>query len=32
MPAYTLLAPARSSDVDAIEVELTKLLFTPKKR
>ena len=31
-PAATLLAPAGASDADAVETELTKLLFTPKKR
>jgi hypothetical protein len=35
MPAYTtymLLAPAGASHVDAVETELTKLLFTPKRK
>lgn len=32
MPAYMLLAPVGASDADAVERELTALLFTPKKK
>ena len=32
MPAYLLLAPAGASDADAVENELTTLLFNPKKK
>jgi hypothetical protein len=31
-PAHTLLAPAGASDADAIETELTRLLFTPRNK
>jgi hypothetical protein len=32
MPAYMLLAPAEASNADAVEIELTKLLFNQKKK
>jgi Zn-dependent protease with chaperone function len=31
-PAYMLLAPAGAPNADAVEIELTKLLFAPKKK
>ena len=31
-PAYTLLTPAGATDADAIETELTALLFTPRTK
>jgi hypothetical protein len=32
MPAYMLLTPAGLSDAEAVEMELTKMLFNPKKK
>lgn len=32
MPAYMLLVPAGASDAEAVEIELTKLLFNRKKK
>lgn len=32
MPAHMLLAPAGASDAEAVETELTKMLFTAKKK
>jgi hypothetical protein len=32
MPAYMLLAPAGATDADAVEIELTKMLFNPKTK
>ncbi len=31
-PAYMLLTPAGATDAEAVETELTKLLFMPKKK
>ena len=32
MPTYMLLMPAGASDTEAVEIELTKMLFTAKKK
>ena len=31
-PAYMLLTPAGATDAEAVEIELTKMLFNPKKK
>jgi hypothetical protein len=32
MPAYMLLAPTGAADAEAVEIELTKMLFNQKKK